>query len=160
MDTIRDHIRLSIAIVATTICQIFVLALMMTASHDTVIRILTDVGIVGIFFAFVYKETIWIIQMMTSRRNDFDRMWLWQTQATALLFLFALWLNIIDEKFLFRHDIVVTVIWFEIWAQVMVSAMFVLYYAFTLRVIPAIRNCRENDKLCTFATLRRHLSGE
>lgn len=148
----------SLIVASFLITQAILLFLWFWFDERHFVDLVRDVGLIGIIFAAIYKELIWLIQWITPNKNTLDRAWLWQTQATAVLFLYAAvaWATSLDDE----HPILFAILWFEIWSQIAISASFVLYYLYIERFLPVLRACRVDDRFCGFRNLYAMLRGQ
>jgi hypothetical protein len=95
--------------------------------HIRFYQVVRDVGKWGILVAFVYKEIVVGLMLLTRPKTPLDRRWIWQTQAMALLMLQA-FVTFQYPTFLGRHVVAWSVVWFNVWMQILWSSAEVLYY--------------------------------
>lgn len=95
--------------------------------HLRFYQVVRDLGKWGILVAFVYKETLVGLMLLTRPKTPLDRRWIWHTQAMAFLMLQA-FVTFQYPAFLGRHVVAWSVVWFNVWMQILWSAAEVLYY--------------------------------
>lgn len=112
------------------------------ASRDELTTLLREVGKWGILATLVYKEITITIMALTYNKNHLDRAFIWHLQGVACLFGYGFALGQWGP-FIQRHYYIFTVLWFQLWVQVLWSAVMVLYYIWTERLRPIYRLCKE-----------------
>lgn len=91
----------------------------------------------GIVVTLIYKQFIVLMMVLTQDKRGLDRSFIWHTQAVAFLFIYA-WISIEHPSFLFGHIVLASWIWFNIWADIALSAGFVVYYLWIERISPLL----------------------
>jgi hypothetical protein len=146
-------------LVFTVLAQIILLLL--AESADTRIEwvdLFRSVGAIGIIGTAIYKSLTWIIMALSGNKTPLDRWWLWNQAWIIALFVYAAVINLVP-RIGEAHYVLLSVLWYEIFTQIFISAGAVLYYVYVERFSPILRLCTA-DGWCGWAQFYRMLRGE
>ena len=130
--------------------------------HDTdleLAKVIRDMGMWVVLLAFLYKTLIFLTLLMTANKNKLDRSWNWQQGVTASLFLYTFVAVQVGAGQAITSPIW-SIMWYEIWVQMVLSCATVSWYVIRYRIRPVLRACRVDGRFCGWTNLYQLLKGE
>lgn len=159
LDLRRIPLSLGVLIAVTLLAQLILLLLGARAdSRDEWVYLFRQVGAIGIIGTAIYKSLSWAIMALSGNKSPLDRWWLWNQAWIIVLFVYAASLNLFPES-AENHYVLFSILWYEIFIQIFISAGAVLYYVYRERFQPVLHLC-SLDGWCGWRQLYRMLRGE